>query len=60
MVFMLFWQCINKPTDLKIDNIKFKTPDIKPVIIDSPKTIERIKKNLSTDNFMKYQVPWIL
>ena len=57
---MLFWQCINKPKDLKINNIKFKTPDIKPVIIDSPKTIERIKKNLSTDNFMKYQVPWIL
>ena len=24
MVFMLLWQCINKPTDLKIDNIKFK------------------------------------
>jgi len=59
MVFMLFWQCINKPKDLKINNIKFKSPNIKP-IIDSPKTIERIKKNLSTDNFMKYQVPWIL
>ena len=56
---MLFWQCINKPKDLKINNIKFKSPNIKP-IIDSPKTIERIKKNLSTDNFMKYQVPWIL
>jgi hypothetical protein len=60
MVFMLFWECINKPTDLKINNIKLKSPNIKPIIIDSPKIIERIKKNVSTDNFMKYQVPWIL
>lgn len=60
MVFMLFWECINKPNDLKINNIKLKSPNIKPIIIDSPKIIERIKKNVSTDNFMKYQVPWIL
>ena len=57
---MLFWECINKPNDLKINNIKLKSPNIKPIIIDSPKIIERIKKNVSTDNFMKYQVPWIL
>ena len=55
---MPFFKCLRNQEDLKIKEVH-KTPKLKPCEY-TPKTIERLRKIQSSEDFMKIQVPWIL
>ena len=58
MEFIFFLHKIYKSKKYtKKEKNKLKSPDIKPTKVNLSNTI---KKNISTENFIKFQVPWIL